>query len=75
MKKTEIRKLSLNRETVMPLQDAELDHVHGGTLSAVVRASRATCSQALRWVSKQVSISVAIESAAESVRRTASNGQ
>ncbi|MCW5804326.1 MAG: class I lanthipeptide [Deltaproteobacteria bacterium] len=75
MKKTELRKLSLNRETVMPLQDDQLQHVNGGNvISAVSRASVRWCSQVSRWVSKQVSIASAVEVSQETIRRTAGGG-
>ncbi|MBA2545156.1 MAG: hypothetical protein H0V17_36275 [Deltaproteobacteria bacterium] len=38
MKKITLKKLELHRETLVPLQAAELDDVNGGTLSAVVRS-------------------------------------
>jgi hypothetical protein len=38
MKKTTLKKLDLQRETLVPLQAAELDDVNGGTWGAIVRS-------------------------------------
>ena len=39
MKKNSIKKLDLQRETLVPLQATELGDVNGGTLSAIARSA------------------------------------
>jgi hypothetical protein len=84
MKKTQIRKLTLNRETLMPLDNTDLENVNGGNLvRSAIQASKASIqhcsrviSQASRWVSRQLSVASAIESAQETIRQTqGGNGQ
>ena len=42
------RKLTLSRETLLPLQNHELTAVHGGTATAVTAVSRATFMASIR---------------------------
>jgi hypothetical protein len=78
MKKTNIRKLTLNRETLMPLEANDLENVQGGNIvRSAIEASKASiraCSKAVsavsRWVSRQACSAISIESVAETVRRT-----
>lgn len=47
-KNASLRKLSLNRETLVPLQSSDLEDVNGGTgalCRSAVRVSKAWCSQ------------------------------
>jgi hypothetical protein len=49
--KKETRKLSLNRETLAPMQNSELEQVHGGiTPTTTVTTSSAACSVAVSAV-------------------------
>lgn len=48
--KKEARKLSLNRETLAPMQNTELDHVNGGATPATITTSSAACSAAVSAV-------------------------
>jgi len=52
--KTESRKLNLSRETVMPLQNDELELVNGGTLSIVVQSAVRSSQACIRAVSASV---------------------
>jgi hypothetical protein len=68
-KTTQIRKLTLNRETISPL---ELEQVNGGAAtSAIVRATWNGAKAAGRWVSQHMCGALTVESVAESARRTA----
>lgn len=48
--KKEARKLSLNRETLAPMQNTELEQVHGGVTPTTVTTSSAACSVAVSAV-------------------------
>ena len=64
------KKLTLSRETLLPLVNGELADVQGGatpvaasaavTLRVCVPASRATCGQAAKWVTKNVCVPASI---------------
>jgi len=62
MKKTNIdsKKLGLNKETLMPLQSAELEGIHGGITPTVVPIATATIATAsmiaCQWVGNQLSV-------------------
>jgi hypothetical protein len=79
------KKLQLNRETLMPLDNDQLEGVNGGTLSALVRLSARTCVPASRavsrasaaasgWVTRNLCPSAAVESAIEATRRLTGGG-
>ncbi|MBX3158341.1 MAG: class I lanthipeptide [Deltaproteobacteria bacterium] len=75
MKKTDLRKLSLHRETLHALQDDHLEHVHGGAgTSAIVRSAWQASKAASRWISNNMCGTITVESAAESARRTLGGG-
>jgi hypothetical protein len=72
--KQEIKKLSLKRETLMPMNDEELVNVNGGTLSAATRAvSRASVAFS-KWSSRGCLGSAAIEASIEASKRVFGGG-
>jgi hypothetical protein len=87
MKKTGIKKLTLNRETLMPLDSNDLEHVNGGaSLSASVRAtiklskaSLQNCSRVVKegakWVTRKMCPASVLESVMETARRTGGGGE
>ena len=54
MKKQALKKLDLNRETLVPLQATELHDVNGGTLSQIVKATLRYCTVVTTVVSHPV---------------------
>lgn len=58
--KKESRKLSLNRETLAPMQSDDLSHVNGGATPATVTASSQICISAV-----SVSVGSAIEATSQ----------
>jgi hypothetical protein len=72
-----LRKLSLNRETLMPLDSTDLEQVNGGTSTIVkstIKASQRYCSPASKWVTRNLCPSVVSEAVSESIRRTTGGG-
>lgn len=54
MKKQSLKKLDLQRETLAPLQAAELHDVNGGTLSQIVKATLRYCTTVTTVVSHPI---------------------
>ena len=72
--KQEIKKLSLKRETLMPMNDEELVNVNGGTLSAALRSAAKSVVQFSKWSSRGCLGSAAVESAIEASKRVFGGG-
>jgi hypothetical protein len=64
--KPESRKLSLKRETLMPMNDEELINVNGGTLSAIGRSLVKSAVQLSKWSSKGCASGAIVDSIVES---------
>ena len=54
MKKQSISKLSLARETLVPLQPTDLHEVNGGTLGQIIRATIRYCTTVTTVVSHPI---------------------
>jgi len=65
--KPESRKLSLKRETLMPMNDEELVNVNGGTLSAATRAVSRASMAFSKWSSKECASGAIYDSVVRSV--------
>jgi hypothetical protein len=65
--KQESRKLSLRRETLMPMADEELVNVNGGTLSAALRSAAKSVAQFSKWSSRECASGAVYDSAVRAV--------
>jgi hypothetical protein len=68
--KPESRKLSLKRETLMPMNDEELVNVNGGTLGQLVKSAIKSAVQLSKWSSKGCASGAIVDSAIESYNQT-----
>jgi hypothetical protein len=73
MKKTDkLRKLTLNRETIQPL---DLENVNGGaSTGAIVKSAWQSAKAASKWATQNVCGPITIESAMETIRRSFGGG-
>jgi hypothetical protein len=72
--KQESRKLSLKRETLMPMNDEELVNVNGGTLGQLVKSAVKSVVQFSKWSSRGCLGSAAIEASIEASKRVFGGG-
>jgi hypothetical protein len=66
--KSESRKLSLRRETLMQMNDDEMVNINGGTLSAVSRSVVKSAVQFSKWSSKECAFGAAWDTLMRSVQ-------
>ncbi len=59
MSQTKISKLTLQRETLIPLTPDELEDINGGTSAftrTIIQASKAYCGPVAKWVTQNVCV-------------------